>query len=663
MGYESDEDLDNGFRPPGLIRLSTTVGNTPQYVPGFGNLEFVVDGTTTHHLTMYRAASGALVFGAGTIQWTWGLDEVHDAPGTPPPADPRMQQAQVNLLADMGAQPTTLMAGLTPAAASTDTVGPSVAITSGADGAQPNGARVTIEGTAQDAGGGEVAGVEVSTDKGATWHPANGTTSWTYTYTQHGYGARAVRVRAVDDSANIGKFRARHPQVTCPCSIFGDEVPAIAAHDDTDGYELGLRFVPMRDGAVNGVRFYKGAGNGGAHVGRLWTAGGVLLDQAPFTAETATGWQSVSFTNPINVQKGQAYVVSYTAPQGRYSMKYDAFELSGVEADPLSVPGGFAAGPDESGVFGPPGSFPSQSPSGRGQRTANYYVDVLFNASGPPDGPPTLVVTDHQPAPGATGAASTAAVSVGFSAPVEPGYSLTLRNGPNPVTGSVAASEGGRRLTFTPSSPLPPQTQLTVDLTDVTSVDGIDLAPHSWSFTTGASGAANPPNPGGPPNARQTATLFGKKSPRGTPTGNRGVEVGIEFSPTRAGEVVALRYFQVPGRSAPKSVTLWSAGGDKLATAKVKKKGSKPKKAGWRTVVLDEPVALHAGRSYVASYYVPSGRAARTPDFFKKKVWKSGPLRAKKSDNGRYLISSKSRFPKRVARGVNFFADVRFDYP
>ena len=37
VGYESDEDLDNGSRPPGLIRLSTTTGPTPQYLQDFGN--------------------------------------------------------------------------------------------------------------------------------------------------------------------------------------------------------------------------------------------------------------------------------------------------------------------------------------------------------------------------------------------------------------------------------------------------------------------------------------------------------------------------------------------------------------------------------------------------------------------------------------------------
>ena len=66
--------------------------------------------TETHHLTLYRAPSGALVFGAGTVQWAWGLDNTNawDNFGTDPtgnPPDPNMQQATVNLFADMGVQP------------------------------------------------------------------------------------------------------------------------------------------------------------------------------------------------------------------------------------------------------------------------------------------------------------------------------------------------------------------------------------------------------------------------------------------------------------------------------------------------------------------------------------------------------------------------------
>ena len=75
-----------------------------------------------------------------------------------------MQQATVNLFADMGVQPATLMSGLTAATASTDTTAPTSTITSPAQGANlSNGSAVTISGTATDVGG-VVAGVEVSTD-------------------------------------------------------------------------------------------------------------------------------------------------------------------------------------------------------------------------------------------------------------------------------------------------------------------------------------------------------------------------------------------------------------------------------------------------------------------------------------------------------------------
>src|SRR5207247_10023829 len=100
----------------------------------------------------------------------WGLDANHDRDASA--EDVRMQQATVNLLADMHAQPGSLQSGVTAATASTDTISPHPAITS------PTivvpGTPVTIHATAPDAGGGVVAAVEVSLDGGTTWHPAIG---------------------------------------------------------------------------------------------------------------------------------------------------------------------------------------------------------------------------------------------------------------------------------------------------------------------------------------------------------------------------------------------------------------------------------------------------------------------------------------------------------
>src|SRR5439155_26253156 len=180
----------DGVRPAGLMRLSATSTNVPEKLDDYGST--VAPGPATHTLTLYRHPSGALVFGAGTIQWAWGLDAIHDR-GTPSP-DARIQQATLNLLADMGLQPQTPQPGLVPATASTDHAAPTSPIASPPGGAAVRtGPPVMITGTATDAGGGVVGGVEVSTDGGATWHRANGRASWNYAWTPTTAGSATIR--------------------------------------------------------------------------------------------------------------------------------------------------------------------------------------------------------------------------------------------------------------------------------------------------------------------------------------------------------------------------------------------------------------------------------------------------------------------------------------
>jgi hypothetical protein len=216
LGHEWNEDLDNGFRPAGLIRMSETTVNNVLYIQDHGTL--YDSGTATHHLTLYRAPSGALVFSAGTVQWAWGLDAFHDTEtGIPPErAVPNgairigvdlkgpvrdIRQATVNLFADMGVQPATLQPGLVRAQPSTDAIAPVSKI---ASPVRVMGDTMVLSGTASDSGGGVVAGVEVSLDGGRRWHPAVGTTSWRFEGQAPGTaGNLRVVSRAVDDSGNL----------------------------------------------------------------------------------------------------------------------------------------------------------------------------------------------------------------------------------------------------------------------------------------------------------------------------------------------------------------------------------------------------------------------------------------------------------------------------
>ena len=199
LGFEWNEVRDNGFQPPGSFRLSTTTFAVDRYLLDFGSV--FGPATATHSMTIYRHSSGALVFGSGTVQWPWGLDANHDFPGTP--VDVRMQQATVNLFADMDTQPTTLQAGLVAATASTDTNAPTSVIHMTPGAAIPAGYPATIMGTATDTGGGRPAGVEFSYDGGTTWHLATGGANWSGTWTPLEPGAVSFKSRAVDDSGRI----------------------------------------------------------------------------------------------------------------------------------------------------------------------------------------------------------------------------------------------------------------------------------------------------------------------------------------------------------------------------------------------------------------------------------------------------------------------------
>jgi hypothetical protein len=176
LGYEWGEDLDNGSRPAGIIHLSSTTVPGVEKILDFG--ETVGIGTATHNLTLYRHDSGALVFGAGTVQYAWG-------PGRQPrsrlgAAEPGVAAGDGEPVRDMGRQPGSLQSGLIGSSASADAARPVSAVTSPANSAAVgNGDRVTITGTASDTGG-IVAGVEVSVDGGATWRAAVGTTNWSY---------------------------------------------------------------------------------------------------------------------------------------------------------------------------------------------------------------------------------------------------------------------------------------------------------------------------------------------------------------------------------------------------------------------------------------------------------------------------------------------------
>jgi hypothetical protein len=80
---------------------------------------------------------------------------------------------------------------------------PTSSISSPTSGATWRHPAVAISGGATDGNGSGVQKVEVSTDGGATWKPANGTILWSYSWNAPGNGTYVIKSRATDYVGNV----------------------------------------------------------------------------------------------------------------------------------------------------------------------------------------------------------------------------------------------------------------------------------------------------------------------------------------------------------------------------------------------------------------------------------------------------------------------------
>jgi hypothetical protein len=636
LGYEWDEAVDNGFDPAGLVRLSSTTLPVNTYLLDYGNT--TGSGVSTHSLTLYRAPSGALVFGAGTVYWAWGLSDNHDL--QPTPTDARVQQAMINLLADMGIQPGTLQSGLVAATASTDATAPTSIINPIASFSAQS--VVTISGTATDLGGGVIGGVEVSTDGGVNWYTATGDETWTYTWSPQVAGTYTIKSRAVDDSINLETPSAgRTVTVTAPSylTLFsGSATPDIVNVTDASAVELGVKFQTSVAGTVSGIRFYKSSQDTGTHTGELWTSTGTLLATATFTNETASGWQGVTFSNPVSLTPNATYVASYHTNVGHYSVSPDYF-TSNVTSGPLTAPA------NGNGVYtySSNRAFPTNTFSGQ-----NYWVDVMFNPSTANSAP----VAANDAGPTATrDLAMTIAASTLIGNDSDPdGDSLVVTAVSGATNGTVVLNTQpnpqNNTITFTPNAGYTGPASFTYTISDGRG----GTASATVSFTVAPPGAA-------------PVSLFSASSTPAQTSLNDGsqIEVGMKFTSSVAGQITALKFYRSASDTGTDVLDLWSATGTRLASATFTNTGA----SGWQTVTLPSAVSIAANTSYVASYHT-TGAYVATNNYFTTSVT-NGPLTAPSTTiaggNGVYAYGGTSTtgiFPTNTFNAANYWVDVVF---
>ena len=155
------------------------------------------------------------------------------------------------------------------------------------------------------------------------------------------------------------------PPTTAQLFAYTD-APANLSDPDTNSVNLGVKFDSSQSGLVTGLKYYKGIGDTGTHVGSLWTSDGTLLASATFTNETASGWQYVTFANPVAITAGTTYVASYSS-NGHYASTGNFFTTEYTNGI-LSTSGADAS----VYTYGAGNLFPTSV------STANYWVDILL---------------------------------------------------------------------------------------------------------------------------------------------------------------------------------------------------------------------------------------------------------------------------------------------
>ncbi|HWQ96419.1 MAG TPA: DUF4082 domain-containing protein [Candidatus Methylomirabilis sp.] len=450
------------------------------------------------------------------------------------------------------------------------------------------------------------------------------------------------------------------PQVCC--SIWSTStIPGTITENDGSASELGVKFRSDVNGNITRIRFYKGPGNTGTHVGSIWSSTGTLLGRVTFTGETGSGWQEATFATPVAVTAGTTYVASYHTNVGYYSVDNNYFASSGVDNAPLHALNDSVNGGNGVYVYSANSAFPSNT-----YASANYWVDVVFS---PATGTTSPAITGNTPASGATEVNVSTAVTAIFSEAMNATtintntFELHAGNAAGaPVPASVSYNNANFTATLQPSSRLANSTNYTAIVkggsTDpgVKNVAGNALAAdYSWSFTTTDSGSGSGSN-----NRSYSVWSASVKPVKITENDAGAVELGMKFRSDISGYITGIRFYKGPKNTGTHAGSIWSRTGTLLGRATF----SKETATGWQEVNFTTPVAITANTTYVVSYHTNAGYYSEDDNYFASSGVNNAPLHALKNGsdggNGVYVYNTKPAFPSNTYASANYWVDVIF---
>jgi uncharacterized repeat protein (TIGR01451 family) len=431
---------------------------------------------------------------------------------------------------------------------------------------------------------------------------------------------------------------------------------------------VGVKFKADSAGNITGIRFYKGAGNTGTHVGLLYAyPSGTLLAQATFTNETASGWQQVNFASPVSITANTVYVAAYFSPTG-FAYDAGAFTNSGVDNAPLHALQTAVSGGNGVYAYGTAATYPSNNGGG-----ANYWADVVFSAGSGFIATPTLSITSRHAGnftQGQTGAtytltvtnngtaATTGTVTVTESLPT--GLTATAMSGANwtctqpagPCTRSDALAAGPSYETITVTVNVAANALSTLTNSVTASGGGAATSATANDVTsiTASGGAGSGP----------ATSIFGANSVPGTPFVAASLTVGVKFSSDTAGNITGIRFYKGTANTGTHIGLLYTSSGTLLAQATFTSETA----SGWQQVNFSSPVAIAPNTVYVAAYFSPSGFAYDAGTFTNAGI-DNPPLHALQlggatGGNGVYAYGTGAQYPANSGGGANYWVDVAF---
>ena len=532
-------------------------------------------------------------------------------------------------------------------------------------------------------------------------------------------GAAYTFKLAATNGVGTGPASAASDPVTPQSTIFDFATPNGSDSAGDPPVELGVKFTASYNGSVTGIRFYKGAGNTGTHVGNLWTASGTRLAQATFTNETSSGWQAVTFATPVSVTANTTYVASYFSPAGAYTAASNGL-ASQIDNGPLhTVPNSTST----NGVYayGATSTFPSSS-----YNAANYFVDVLYalplpgqvtnvtasaagtasanvSWSAPSSGGPvtsyrvTPYVGSTAQTPKTVAASNTATTVTGLTTGTTYTFKVEALNANGPGPASAASN------TVTPTGPVVPSAPTSVVARPATAsarvtwtlpsgdgdsaITGQTITPYigstaqtpmqvgasatsatmtgltndtTYTFkVTATNGIGTSPASAASNAVTPEATVFDFATPATIDSGDvLPVELGVKFKADFNGAVTGIRFYKAAGNTGTHIGSLWTASGTRLAQATFTNETD----SGWQAVTFSSPVTITPGTTYIASYFSPNGHYSATNAGLASAI-DNGLLHtiaSSASPNGVYMYGPASVFPANTYESANYFVDVLF---